>query len=128
MIDIHQTDDAPAAIGPYSQAVSTDDGWVYTSGQIALDPSTGQMVSGGFEAQARAVLANLERVLAAAGCSFADVVKTTIYVTDLDNFPVLNQIYGEAVAPHRPARSTVQVAALPKGALVEIDMVARRGA
>lgn len=128
MIDIHQTDDAPAAIGPYSQAVSTDDGWVYTSGQIALDPSTGQMVSGGFEAQARAVLANLERVLAAAGCSFADVVKTTIYVTDLDSFPVLNQIYGEAVAPHRPARSTVQVAALPKGALVEIDMVARRGA
>ena len=126
MIDIHHTDDAPAAIGPYSQAVSTGDGWVYTSGQIALDPSTGEMVSGGFEAQARKVLENLERVLAAAGCSFADVVKTTIYVTDLESFPVLNEIYGEAVAPHRPARSTVEVCELPKGALVEIDMVARR--
>lgn len=126
MMDIHHTDDAPAAIGPYSQAVSTEDGWVYTSGQIALDPNTGEMVSGGFEAQALKVLENLERVLAAAGCSFGDVVKTTIYVTDLESFPVLNEIYGEAVAPHRPARSTVEVCELPKGALVEIDMVARR--
>ena len=120
------TDDAPAAIGPYSQAVTVEDRWIYTSGQIPLDPATGEMVTEGFAAQARQVLRNLERVLAACGCTFRDVVKTTIYVTDLANFPILNEIYGEAMGDHRPARSTVQVAGLPKGAEVEIDMVARR--
>jgi len=120
----HHTDQAPAAIGPYSQAIETG-GYLYTSGQIGLDPATGEMVEGGFEPQARRVLANLEAVLAAAGCTFADVVKATIYVTDLGHFPLLNELYGEAVGGHRPARSTVQVAALPKGALVEIDLVAR---
>lgn len=124
MIDFHHTDDAPAAIGPYSQAVSVD-GWLYTSGQIALDPATGEIVPGGFEAQARQVLANLEAVLAAAGCTFSHVVKATIYVADLTNFGLLNTLYGEAMGDHRPARSTVQAAALPKGALVEIDLVAR---
>ena len=123
---LHHTDQAPAAIGPYSQAVSAG-GWLYTSGQIALDPASGRMVEGGFEAQARQVLANLEAVLASAGCTFREVVKTTIYVTDLGNFPRLNELYGEAMGDHRPARSTVEVSGLPKGALVEMDMVARLG-
>lgn len=123
---LHHTDRAPAAIGPYSQAVSAD-GWLYTSGQIGLDPATGEVVDGGFEAQVRQVLANLEAVLASAGCTFADVVKTTIYVTDLATFPRLNELYGEALGDHRPARSTVEVAGLPKGVLVEMDMVAHAG-
>ena len=121
----HHTDDAPRAIGPYSQAVEVD-GWLYTSGQIALDPATGEMVEGGFEAQARQVLANLRAVLASAGCTFSNVVKATVYVIDLADFPKLNTLYGEVMGDHRPARSTVQVAALPKGALVEIDLVAKR--
>ena len=120
----HHTDDAPRAIGPYSQALEVD-GWLYTSGQIALDPATGEMVPGGFEAQARQVLNNLRQVLAAAGCSFRDVVKATVYVVDLADFPKLNTLYAEAMGDHRPARSTVQVAALPKGALVEVDLVAK---
>jgi 2-iminobutanoate/2-iminopropanoate deaminase len=122
MKTIH-TEEAPAAIGPYSQALQLD-GMLYTSGQIAIDPATGEMPAG-FDAQARQVLANLSAVLAAAGCSFGDVVKATIFVTDLTHFPRLNELYGEAMGDHRPARSTVQVAALPKGALVEIDLVAR---
>ncbi|HSN87225.1 MAG TPA: RidA family protein [Thermoanaerobaculia bacterium] len=120
----HHTDDAPRAIGPYSQAVEVD-GWLYTSGQIALDPATGEMVAGGFEAQARQVLANLRAVLASAGCTFSNVVKATVYVIDLADFPKLNTLYGEVMGDHRPARSTVQVAALPKGALVEIDLVVK---
>lgn len=120
----HHTDSAPKAIGPYSQAVSVD-GWLYTSGQVALDPATGEIVAGGFEAQARQVLENLRQVLASAGCSFRDVVKATVYVADLADFPKLNALYGEAMGDHRPARSTVQVAGLPKGALVEIDLVAK---
>lgn len=123
-MDYIHTDRAPSAIGPYSQAVSVD-GWLYTSGQIALDPESGEMIDGDFEAQARRVLANLNHVLSAGGCSFSDVVKATIYVIDLDNFPQLNELYGEAMGDHRPARSTVEVAGLPKGALVEIDLVAR---
>ena len=121
---IIDTPNAPAALGPYSQAV-VDDGWLYTSGQVGLDPATGRLVAGGFEAQARQVMANLGAVLATAGCSFADVVKATIYVADLADFPLLNEIYGAAMGNHRPARSTVQVAGLPVGALVEIDLVAR---
>jgi 2-iminobutanoate/2-iminopropanoate deaminase len=120
----HHTAAAPAAIGPYSQAVSVD-GWLFTSGQVALDPATGAMVAGGFDGQARQVLANLRAVMASAGCTFSDVVKATIYVTDLGDFPRLNELYGEALGDHRPARATVQVAGLPKGALVEIDLVAR---
>ncbi len=120
----HHTDGAPRAIGPYSQAVSAD-GWLFTSGQIALDPATGEIVGGGFESQARRVLENLRQVLASAGCGFQHVVRATVYVVDLADFPKLNALYGEAMGDHRPARSTVQVAALPKGALVEIDLVAR---
>lgn len=121
---LHHTDLAPAAIGPYSQAVEVD-GWLYTSGQVALDPGTGELVPGGFEAQAEQVMKNLEAVLAAAGCGFEQVVKTTIYLDDLADFATINRIYGEAMGSHRPARSTVEVAALPKAARVEIDMVAR---
>lgn len=120
----HHTDHAPAAIGPYSQAVECE-GWLYTSGQLGLDPATGKLVEGGFEAQARQTFDNLRAVLSNAGCGFEDVVKVTIFVADLGDFPQLNEIYGEAMGDHRPARSTVQVAALPLGALVEIDLVAR---
>lgn len=123
-MQFHHSDRAPQAIGPYSQAVEVD-GWLYTSGQIALDPATGQLVDGGFEAEVEQVLANLQAVLEAAGASFADVVKTSIYVTDLSDFPTLNELYGRALGEHRPARSTIQVAALPKGAAVEMDMIAR---
>lgn len=123
-MEFHHTDKAPQAIGPYSQAISQD-GVLYTSGQVGVDPATGQIVTGGFEGQARQVLSNLAAVLAQAGLTFTDVMKATIYVTDLANFPLLNQLYGEAMGEHRPARSTVQVAALPLGALVEIDVVAK---
>src|SRR6185369_6396678 len=119
-LDFHHTDSAPKAIGPYSQAVEVD-GWLYTSGQVALDPAGGEIVAGGFEAQARQVLENLRHVLASAGCTFQNVVKATVYVVDLADFPKLNALYAEVMGDHRPARSTVQVAALPKGALVEID-------
>jgi 2-iminobutanoate/2-iminopropanoate deaminase len=120
----YHTDDAPAAIGPYSQAVSTD-GWLFTSGQIGLDPKSGQLVDGGFVAESRRVLENLRQVLAAAGCTFENVVKATVYVTDMGNFPQLNELYAEAMGEHRPTRSTVEVSDLPKNALVEIDLVAR---
>ena len=120
----HHTEGAPKAIGPYSQAVSVD-GWLYTSGQVALDPATGEIVGGGFEAQARRVFENLHQVLASAGCTFSNVVKATVYIVDFADFPKLNAIYAEAMGDHRPARSTVQVAALPKGALLEIDFVAK---
>ncbi len=123
-VTTHHSDHAPAAIGPYSQAVSVA-GWLFSSGQVALDPATGSLVEGGFEAQARRVLANLGAVLATAGLTFADVVKTTVYLVDLADFPILNTLYSETMGDHRPARSTVQVAALPKGALVEIDLIAK---
>lgn len=122
-MDLLHTDDAPAAIGPYSQAVATD-GFLFTSGQVGIDPAKGQLVEG-FDAQANQVMSNLAAVLDNAGCSFDDVVKATIYVTDMADFPRLNEIYGQALGDHRPARSTVQVAALPLGALVEIDLVVR---
>ena len=123
-MDFVHTDQAPQAIGPYSQAVAID-GWLYTSGQIALDPETEEMVAGDFAEQSRRVLDNLRAVLVASGCGFSDVVKATVYVTDLGNFPILNDLYGQAMGDHRPARSTVEVSSLPKGALVEIDLVAR---
>ena len=122
----HHSDGAPGAIGPYSQAVEID-GWLFTSGQVGLDPATGALVEGGFEAQALRVFENLRAVLGTAGCTFSDVVKATVYVTDLADFQTLNRIYAEAMGDHKPARSTVQVAALPAGALVEIDLVARIG-
>ncbi|HEX2466045.1 MAG TPA: RidA family protein [Thermoanaerobaculia bacterium] len=121
---IHHTEQAPKAVGPYSQAVSLD-GWLFTSGQVGLDPATGKLVGGGFEAQARQVLANLRSILRNAGVDFDRVVKTTVFLADLGDFGKLNAIYGAAMGDHRPARTTVQVAALPIGAAIEIDMVAR---
>ena len=118
------TDEAPAAVGPYSQAAAYG-GLLYTAGQVGLDPATMKIVEGGFEAQAHQVIANLRAVLASAGCTFADVIKATIYVADMADFQTLNAIYGEAMGDHRPARSTVEVAGLPLGALVEIDLIAR---
>ena len=118
------TDSAPAALGPYSQAVQTGD-WVFTSGQVGIDPSTGEIVSESFEAETRQVLRNLSHVLATAGCGFVDVLKATVYLMDMTDFGAFNALYQEAMGDHRPARSTVQVAALPKGARIEIDLVAR---
>ena len=123
-MNFHHSNAAPAAIGPYSQAVSVD-GFLYTSGQVALDAETGELVGGDFEAQARKVLSNLAAVLNSAGCKFSDVVKANVFVVDLADFPRLNELYGEAMGDHRPARSTIQVAGLPKGALVEIDLIAK---
>ena len=120
MIQLHHTEGAPRAIGPYSQSVSAD-GLLFTSGQVALDPATGELVGGGFEAEARQVFGNLGAVLASAGCGFADVLRATVYLADMGDFPVLNRIYAESFSDHRPARSTVQVAALPRGAAVEIE-------
>jgi len=118
-----KTDKAPAAIGPYSQGIIAK-GFLFSAGQIALDPSTGQMVDGDISRQTERVMENLQAVLEAAGLDWNDVVKTTVYLHDMAHFPVVNEIYGRWIADARPARSTVQVAALPRGGLVEIDFVA----
>jgi 2-iminobutanoate/2-iminopropanoate deaminase len=117
------TDRAPAAIGPYSQAVDAG-GVVYCSGQIGLDPASGQLVAGGTAAETERVLQNLQAVLAAAGLGFEHVVKVTIWLVDLADFAAVNEIYGRHVREPFPARATVGVAALPRGARVEIDAVA----
>jgi len=114
---------APSAIGPYSQAVIAN-GFLFTAGQIALDPVAGQIVPGGIVEQTERVMENLSAVLAAAGVSWKDVVKTTVYLHDLSHFPTVNEIYGRWLGDARPARSTVQVPGLPRGALVEIDAIA----
>jgi len=119
------TPHAPAAIGPYSQGIRSGD-LLFTSGQIALDPKTGELIAGDVRAQAELVMENLSAVLAAAETTFAHVVKSTIFLVDLGDFKVVNEVYGsrfEGTAP--PARSTVQVAALPRGAKVEIELIAR---
>jgi 2-iminobutanoate/2-iminopropanoate deaminase len=118
------TPQAPAAIGPYSQAIQSGD-LVFLSGQVPIDPATGELVVGDIAVQTERVLENLAAVLAAAGCSFGDVVKTTIYLVDLGDFQVVNQTYAKRFAAAPPARATVQVSALPKGARVEIDAIAR---
>lgn len=120
--DIIATDQAPAAIGPYSQAVRAGD-TVYFSGQIPLDPTTGNMVEGGVEAQARRVFDNLKAVCAAAGGELANIVRVGIYVTDLGDFATVNTVMAEYFAKPYPARSTIEVSALPKGALVEVDAI-----
>ena len=121
------TPDAPAAIGPYSQAVKMDQ-LLYTSGQVALDPATGQLVPGGVAEQTAQVLENLKAVLEAAGSSLGNAVKTTVFLKDMNDFAAMNAIYGRYFAPDgvvAPARSTVEVARLPKDALVEIEVIAR---
>lgn len=124
------TTDAPAAVGPYSQAVSTGDGAgaaVYLSGQIPLDPRTGQLVEGGIQAQAEQVLRNLQAVLAAAGLGLGDVVKTTVLLADINDFQAVNEVYARYfTGPVLPARAAYAVAALPLGARVEIEAVAQR--
>jgi len=117
------TDNAPAAIGPYSQAIIAGN-LLFTAGQIALDPATGQIVQGDVTVQTERVMRNLTAVLESAGTSWADVVKTTVYLQDMADFPRVNDVYGRMIGDARPARSTVQVAGLPRGVLVEIDAVA----
>ena len=117
------SDKAPAAIGPYAQAVIAN-GFLFTAGQVALDPASMQVVEGDVVAQTEQVLRNLNAVLASAGATWADVVKTTVYLTDMRDFPRMNDVYARVMGDARPARSTVQVAGLPRGVLVEIDLIA----
>ena len=117
------TPKAPQAIGPYSQAIRTS-GFIFTSGQIPLDPATGELATGDFSAQVRRVFDNLSAILSEAGSGFDRVVKATVYLADLGNFAAMNTIYAEYFGDHKPARTTVEVSALPKGATIEIDLVA----
>ena len=118
------TEGAPKAIGPYSQAV-VDGGFLFTSGQIPLDPSTGELVPGDLRSAVERVFDNIEAILSAAGLTLDDVVKTTVYLLRMSEFGEMNAVYARRFGNHRPARSTVAVAELPKGASVEIDAVAR---
>jgi 2-iminobutanoate/2-iminopropanoate deaminase len=125
MKKIIHTTNAPTPIGPYSQAVKSGH-LLYTSGQIPIDPTTGTMVAGGVREQTIQVLENLKSVLEAAGCTFDDVIKTTVFLADMADFPVVNPVYAEYFGEdNAPARSTVQVAGLPMGARVEIELVAK---
>ena len=126
MKKIISTSDAPAAIGPYSQAVRCS-GFIFCSGQIPLDPQSGQIVSDDIAAQTRRVLDSVSGLLKAEGLSLDDVLKTTIFLTDLGNFQIVNEIYGSYFDTEPPARSTVQVSALPKGAKIEIEVIALAG-
>lgn len=125
MKTIIHTDNAPAAIGPYSQAVDLGS-LVFTSGQIALDPATGEVVEGGIVPQTEQVFRNIEAILTAAGMTTENVVKTVVYLADINDFGTVNQIYARHFSGDCPARSAVQVAALPKGALVEIECICAR--
>ncbi len=125
-LGIVAADAAPKAIGPYSQAVTTD-GMVYTAGQVALDPRTGELVGKTAAEQTEQVLKNLEAVLAAAGSSLGNVVKTTVYLADMADFAAMNEVYAKHFGGHKPARSTVQAAGLPRGARVEIEVIAVKG-
>ncbi len=118
-----RTASAPAAIGPYSQGVIAN-GFLFTAGQIALDPATGDVVAGDVAAQSERVLQNLGAVLESAGASWSDVVKTTVFVRHMSDFPALNEVYARVLGSARPARSTVEVSGLPRGVLVEIELVA----
>lgn len=122
-IDFVSTAGAPQAIGPYSQGILAH-GFVFTAGQVALDPSTGELVTGGIAEQTARALENLRAILAAAGSSFSQVVKTTVFLVDMADFTGMNEVYGRVFGQHRPARSTVAVAELPRGARVEIEVIA----
>lgn len=120
-----QTDKAPQAIGPYSQAIAAGR-WIFASGQIPVDPKTGDLVTGSIATQTNRVMENLSAVLEAAGSSLKDVVKTTVFLSSMDDFAAMNEVYGQHFGKHRPARATVEVARLPKDVGVEIECVARR--
>lgn len=122
---IIHTDHAPKAIGPYSQALVTGD-LVFTAGQIGLDPASAELVGAGVREQTERVLQNLRAILQTAGSDLSKVIKTTVYLVDMADFAAMNEAYGKAFGDHRPARSTMAVAALPKGARVEIDVIASR--
>jgi 2-iminobutanoate/2-iminopropanoate deaminase len=124
MKQVINTDGAPKAIGPYSQAIKAGQ-FMFTAGQIALDPKTGAVIEGDIAAQTKRVLENLKAVIKASGADLSDVVKTTVYLTRIDNFAPMNEIYAQYFDTEPPARTTVFVNALPKGVLVEIDVVAR---
>ena len=121
-LKIVHTESAPAAIGPYSQGVVAN-GFLFTAGQIAIDPASGQIVQGNVAAQTERVMKNLTAVLATVNATWKDVVKTTVFLHDMNDFPTVNEVYGKALGEARPARSTVQVAALPRGVLVEIEAI-----
>jgi 2-iminobutanoate/2-iminopropanoate deaminase len=120
---IVSTSGAPKAIGPYSQGVISN-GFLFTAGQVALDPAKGELVTGGITEQTTRALDNLRAVLAEAGTDFSQVVKTTVFLVDMAEFTAMNEVYGRAFGSHKPARSTVAVAALPRGARVEIEVIA----
>lgn len=122
-LEILHTEKAPAAIGPYSQAVKCGN-MLFCSGQIPLDPATGEIVSGGIASQAERVMVNIGAMLDAAGIGFDDVIKTTIYLVDMADFAVVNEVYGNRFPGHKPARSTVAVKSLPRGSLLEIEIIA----
>ncbi len=125
MREVIKTSSAPAAIGPYSQGIRVSAGkMLFTAGQVPLDPATGQMVTGDIKAQTRRVLENVKAILQAAGASFENVVKTTVFMTDLNEFAAMNEVYAEFFSTNPPARSTVEVRALPRGAKVEIETMA----
>jgi len=124
-LQIVTTESAPKAIGPYSQAVVVGE-LIYTAGQIALDPATMEVVGGGIKEQTTRVLANLKAVLEAAGSDLSKVVKTTVFLQDMADFPAMNEIYGQTFGDHKPARSTVAAAGLPRGVRVEIEVIATR--
>ena len=122
-LDVVATAGAPKAIGPYSQGIAAG-GFIFTAGQVALDPSTGELVAGGIADQTTRALENLRAVLAAAGSSLSQVIKTTVFLVDMADFAPMNEVYARSFGDHRPARSTVAVAGLPRGALVEIEVIA----
>jgi len=125
MREVIKTSSAPAAIGPYSQGIRVSAAkMLFTAGQVPLDPASGQMVSGDIKAQTRRVLENVKAILHAAGASFENVVKTTVFMTDLSEFAAMNEVYAEFFTANPPARSTVEVRALPRGAKVEIETMA----
>jgi 2-iminobutanoate/2-iminopropanoate deaminase len=121
-LKIVHTDKAPAAIGPYSQGIVVN-GLLFTAGQIPIDPATGQVITGDVVAQTERVMENLKAILDTVGASWKDVVKTTVFLHDMGDFPRVNEVYGKALGDARPTRSTVQVSALPRGVLVEIDAI-----
>jgi 2-iminobutanoate/2-iminopropanoate deaminase len=125
MFKVISTNKAPQAIGPYSQAISVD-GFLFLSGQIPIDPETGEVVENEIRIQTGQVLKNIQAILEEEGYALTDIVKTTIFINDMNNFPVVNEEYGQFIGEHRPARSTVEVSRLPKDVMIEIEAIAKK--